>query len=102
VSLTADPKECSFQFNPTGTAKFTSSCDIAKQLLAANSVSYENQVGTAGATAVIKIGDTVIEGYTDPDGLPADQAKAKDAEFKKGVIDACAPRAIRPRPTRRK
>jgi len=87
VVVVADPAECSFQFNPTGTAKFTSSCDIAKQVLAANSVSYENQVGTAGATAVIKVGDTVIEGYTSR-GLPADQAKAKDAEFKKGVIDA--------------
>ena len=87
VVVVADPAECSFQFNPTGTAKFTSSCDIAKQVLAANSVSYENQVGTAGATAVIKVGDTVIEGYTSR-GLPADQAKAKDAEFKKGVIEA--------------
>ena len=27
----ADPADCSFQFNPTGTAEFTSSCDIAKQ-----------------------------------------------------------------------
>src|SRR4029453_6034674 len=35
VVVTADPAECSFQFNPTGTAKFTSSCDIAKQVLAA-------------------------------------------------------------------
>ena len=30
----ADPADCSFQFNPTGTAKFTKSCDIAKALLA--------------------------------------------------------------------
>src|SRR5207253_8274263 len=35
VTVTADPNECSFQFNPTGTVKFTSSCDIAKQVLAA-------------------------------------------------------------------
>jgi hypothetical protein len=34
VIMTADPAECSFQFNPTGTVKFTSSCDIAKQVLA--------------------------------------------------------------------
>jgi len=34
VVITADPAECSFQFNPTGTVKFTSSCDIAKQVLA--------------------------------------------------------------------
>jgi MFS family permease len=34
VIISADPAECSFQFNPTGTVKFTSSCDIAKQVLA--------------------------------------------------------------------
>ncbi|MEQ1659722.1 MAG: MFS transporter, partial [Hylemonella sp.] len=48
VVVTADPNECSFQFNPTGTAKFTSSCDIAKQVLAGASVSYENAVGATG------------------------------------------------------
>ena len=48
VVVTADPNECSFQFNPTGTAKFTSSCDIAKQVLAGASVSYENAAGRAG------------------------------------------------------
>ena len=36
VVVVANPAECSFQFNPTGTSKFTSSCDVAKQLLAAN------------------------------------------------------------------
>ena len=40
VTLIANPAECSFQFNPTGTAKFTSSCDVAKQVLANNSVNY--------------------------------------------------------------
>jgi hypothetical protein len=30
VIVIADKNECSFQFNPTGTSKFTSSCDIAK------------------------------------------------------------------------
>ncbi|HEY2930008.1 MFS transporter [Piscinibacter sp.] len=82
VVVTADPNECSFQFNPTGVAKFTSSCDIAKQVLAANSVSYENAVGTGPAK--ISIGDKVIESYTSK-GLPADEAKKKDGEFKKAV-----------------
>ncbi|OYZ34607.1 MAG: MFS transporter, partial [Polynucleobacter sp. 16-46-70] len=40
ATITADLNECSFQFNPTGTAKFTSSCDIAKQVMASNSASY--------------------------------------------------------------
>jgi MFS family permease len=87
VVVTADPKECSFQFNPTGTVKFTSSCDIAKQVLAGASVSYENAVGAAGAPASIKIGETIITGYT-AKGIPADEAKTKDAEFKKAVADA--------------
>jgi len=51
VVVVADPAECSFQFNPTGTVKFTSSCDIAKQVLAAGSVSYENEIAPAGTPA---------------------------------------------------
>jgi MFS family permease len=85
VVVTADPKECSFQFNPTGTVKFTSSCDIAKQVLAGASVSYENAVGTGPAT--IKVGETVINSYSSK-GLPADEAKKLDGEFKKAVADA--------------
>ena len=85
VSVLADPNECSFQFNPTGTAKFTSSCDIAKQVLAANSVSYGNVA--ASGPAKIKIGDKEIDAYSSQ-GLTADEAKAKDAAFKKTVVDA--------------
>lgn len=85
VVVTADPKECSFQFNPTGTAKFTSSCDIAKQVLSAGSVSYENAEGTGPAK--IAIGDKVIESYS-ATGLPADELKKKDAAFKGAVATA--------------
>ncbi|HWP19876.1 MAG TPA: MFS transporter [Burkholderiaceae bacterium] len=85
VKVVADPKECSFQFNPTGTAKFTSSCDIAKQVLAANSVNYENVAGTG--TAQIMVGDKVIESY-DAKTLSGDALKARDAEFKKAVTTA--------------
>jgi len=60
VTVTADPAECSFQFNPTNTKKFTSSCDIAKQKLANASVSYDNMVAPAGQVAVIKIGETEV------------------------------------------
>jgi len=87
VVVTADANECSFQFNPTGTVKFTSSCDIAKQVLAGASVSYENAPAAAGTPASIKIGETVIPGYT-AKGLTPEDAKKKDVEFKKGVADA--------------
>ncbi len=85
VVVSADPNECSFQFNPTGTVKFTSSCDIAKQVLSASSVSYENVAGTGPAK--ISIGETVVESYAST-GLPADEAKKKDGEFKKAVGEA--------------
>ena len=85
VTLVANPAECSFQFNPTGTAKFTSSCDVAKQVLANNSVNYESIDGSG--VAQIKVGDKVIESYTSV-GLSPEEAKAKDAEFKKTVISA--------------
>ena len=87
ATITVDEAECTFQFNPTGTAKFTSSCDIAKQVMASNSASYSTIPAAAGTVATVKIGETVIEGYSSK-GLPADEAKAKDAAFKKAVRDA--------------
>ena len=61
VTVIADPSECSFQFNPVGIAKFTSSCDIAKSALVARSVNYENQAAPPGTKASVKVGDTVIQ-----------------------------------------
>ena len=89
VVVVANPAECSFQFNPTGTSKFTSSCDVAKQLLAANSVSYETEAAPAGTPAVIKIGNDVIPSYASA-GLSPDELKAKDGAFKKAVAETLA------------
>ena len=87
VIVTADPKECSFQFNPTGTVKFTSSCDIAKQALAGRSVSYDNAIAPAGTPATVTVGTTVITGCT-VKGVSKEEAAAKKAEFDKGLGDA--------------
>ncbi len=84
VVVTADPERCSFQFNPTGVAKFTSSCDIAKQALAGRSVSYENEAAPAGSVAQVKIGDKVIPGF-ESKGLAPAEVKAKDDAFKKEI-----------------
>ena len=82
VTLIADGHECSFQFNPTGTSKFTSSCDIAKQLLAANSVNYEDVSALPGTVAVIKVGETVINSYSPAKVSEADYPVAKEAAAK--------------------
>ncbi len=78
VVVLADPAECSFQFNPTGTVKFTSSCDIAKQKLAANSVSYTNEA-TPGQSAVIKIGDNAIKVAPSAEDIAAAREAAQKA-----------------------
>jgi hypothetical protein len=87
VVVTADPAKCQFLFNPTGTKKFTSSCDIARTILANASVSYTTIDAPTGTIASLKIGDKVIQGY-DATGLPPADAAAKDKAFKKEVGDA--------------
>ena len=86
VIVTADPATCQFQFNPTGTKKFTSSCDIAKAKLSAASVNYENVAGAPGSVATIKIGDKVLTSY-DAAGLSKEDAAAKDKAFSKELAD---------------
>jgi MFS family permease len=56
VTVFADPADCSFQFNPTGSAKFSTSCDIAKSLLSKRAVQYRNEDAPAGSTARVRIG----------------------------------------------
>ena len=84
VRVMADPAECSFQFNPTGTAKFTSSCDIAKHVLATSSVSYDNVVAPAGTPATIKVGEIEIASYS-AQGLSEAEASSKLDAFKQSV-----------------
>ncbi|MCI0756881.1 MHS family MFS transporter [Roseomonas vastitatis] len=60
VVVQADPDNCSFQFNPTGTARFTNSCDTAKAALARLSVNYRVEDAPAGSAAVVQVGNTSI------------------------------------------
>lgn len=60
VVVQADPANCSFQFNPTGTARFTNSCDIAKAALARLSVNYRVEDAPAGSPAIVRIADTTV------------------------------------------
>ncbi|MFN8704305.1 MAG: MFS transporter [Rhodospirillales bacterium] len=83
VVVKADPADCSFQFNPTGTAKFTSSCDIAKAFLARNAVSYTTEAAPAGSTTTINIGSVSIESF-DVEKAGADAA-AKTAAFNRAA-----------------
>jgi MFS family permease len=83
ATVTAAPGDCKFQFNPTGTAKFTTSCDIATSFLTRNSVPYDVVAGPAGEPASVKIGDATIGSY-DAIAAGAD-ASAKDKAFQKQI-----------------
>jgi MFS family permease len=80
VTVTVSPTDCSFQFNPTGTVKFTSSCDIAKAQLARTSVNYETIESAAGTIATVKVGETAIPSY-DASKLTGDELKKAKATF---------------------
>jgi MFS family permease len=84
VTVVADPADCSFQFNPTGTLKFTNSCDVAKAQLQRTSVNYSTVPAPAGANAEIKVGDTVI---------PSFNAAANAAAIKKATEALTAAKA---------
>jgi MFS family permease len=66
VTVVADPNECSFQFNPVGTAKFTTSCDVAKAALVKAGVPYSNEAAAAGTPATVKVGATAVTFGTEP------------------------------------
>ncbi|HEX5485662.1 MFS transporter [Limnobacter sp.] len=86
VTVVADPAQCSFQFNPVGTSKFTKSCDIAKAFLAKNSVNYSNEAAPAGTVAIVKIGDQQVSSF-EGTGLSKEDAKAKLDEFSKSMTE---------------
>ena len=67
-----------------GTAKFTTSCDVATSFLTRNSVPYDLVASAApGTAATVKIGNETVESY---DVIAAgDDAKAKDAAFVKSI-----------------
>jgi MFS family permease len=62
VVVTADPAQCSLQFDPVGQAAFVTSCDIAKSTLASLGVSYSNSTGAPGTLAQVQVGAAVVPG----------------------------------------
>ncbi|EJN19463.1 arabinose efflux permease family protein [Pseudomonas sp. GM79] len=80
VTVIAAPGQCSFQFDPVGKAKFTSSCDLAKTVLAKKAIPYKNEKAEPGAIAQVRIGDKVIQSF-EGTGMPAADFKARNDAF---------------------
>ena len=80
VVVAADPEDCQFQFNLTGTRKFASSCDVAKARLVAASVNYANEAAPAGSVATVRIGERVLTSF-DAGSLSKEEAEEKSRAF---------------------
>ena len=59
ATLTADPADCAWQFDPVGAAPLRSSCDIAKRRLSERAVRYTTVAGSG--PAVVSVGGERIE-----------------------------------------
>jgi MFS family permease len=87
IVVVADPADCHFQFDPIGKARFTSSCDISKSVLAKAGAPYGNSAAPAGAVAAVRIGDVTVVAFDGRSLAPADFKERSDA-FGKQLTEA--------------
>ncbi|GEJ56841.1 MFS transporter [Anaeromyxobacter diazotrophicus] len=88
VTVVADPKDCSVQFDPIGKTQFTTSCDLVKSFLAKRAIPYTNEEAPAGTIASAKIGGgATISSFPGRQLAPA-EFKTQNAAFQKQMTDA--------------
>jgi len=82
VTVLSDPNDCSFQFDPVGKAAFTTSCDVAKSLLAKAGVPYSSESAAAGSVTRVRIGNgetaVFVDSFPGNTLSPADFKTTKD------------------------
>ena len=89
VVVETDPATCSVQFDPVGTAKYVSACDIAKSTLASRGVSYGTRPSADGQTRVIAGSQTVpVQGGESLDAAGLKDLKATTASTISGELEA--------------
>ncbi|MGO4330351.1 MFS transporter [Cupriavidus sp. 2TAF22] len=90
VTLQTNLDSCSLMFNPVGNRKFTSPCDVSKQLLSSAGISYSLAEAPVGGATMIRVGSGIVEAY-DAAGLSADEAKVRSTgmstDLRKLLID---------------
>ena len=87
ITVVADPADCHFQFDPIGKARFTSSCDISKSVLAKAGAPYENSAAPVGAVASVRIGEVTVVAFDGRDLAPA-EFKERNEAFGKQLTGA--------------
>ena len=79
VKVTAPVGDCNLILNLTGTAKFTTGCDLTRTFLANSGYNYDKTEDASATIATVKVGDKAIAGYT------AATAKEEKPRFEKEV-----------------
>jgi hypothetical protein len=77
IIVETNPATCSVQFDPVGTAKFVSACDIAKSTLVTRGISFATRKAPDGATRVV-VGTEVVP-IQGGEGISAADLKALKA-----------------------
>jgi MFS family permease len=99
IFVDTNPSTCSVQFDPVGTAKFVSPCDIAKSTLVTKGISFLTRRSSDGHTYVIVGTERVPiaggEGLAGPD-LKALKARTADA-IGAELLEAGYPKSADPR-----
>jgi MFS family permease len=84
VTVVAPAGDCNLILNLTGTAKFSTGCDLTRTFLSTAGVNYDKSESADVKVATVKVGDKAIVGYS------ASQPNAKEEKprFEKEVRDA--------------
>ncbi|MCW4455863.1 MHS family MFS transporter [Flavobacterium sp. MXW15] len=85
--VVADPNTCSFQFDPVGVRKFTSSCDIATAALTRAGVPYTVEAAPVGSLAQVNVGEHSLSSY-EAAGLAGDALKSAQGDFGAALKEA--------------
>ncbi len=81
IIVETNPATCSVQFDPVGTAKFVSACDIAKSTLVTKGISFTTRPSAGGQTRVVVGTEAVpIQGGEGLSGADLKALKTKTAD----------------------
>jgi len=81
VVIHADPATCSFQFDPVGVRKFTSSCDVAVAALTRSGTPHSVEALAPGTLAQVHIGNIASVPSYEAEGLGKDALEHAGDEF---------------------
>ena len=98
VVVVTDPATCNVQFDPAGTRRFDTACDIAKSLLVARGISYTTTASADGST-MVTAGDQRLPVPSGERLSDADLKSLKSAtgdQLKASLATAGYPSAARP------